>query len=115
MRVKAGKTTTAVITISGFIESPQARRLRTILDDAEKQGVRRVIIDITKVTFVSSTGLSLLVSYSNLKKDEWGQDSVILVGPGQSVKKAMQILGLTSLFNILPDIQTASSRFGLKD
>lgn len=115
MQVKQGKPLTAVITVSGFIETPQARKLRSVLDEADKQGVGRVIIDISKVPFISSTGLSLLVSYSNLKKGEWGQDSVILVGPGQSVKKAMQILGLTSLFNILPDIQTAASRLGLKD
>lgn len=115
MQVKTGKPMTAVITVSGFVETPQARQLRRVLDEAEHQGVGRVIIDISKVPFISSTGLSLLVSYSNLKKNEWGENSVILVGPAQSVKKAMQILGLTSLFNILPDIETAESRFGLTD
>jgi anti-anti-sigma factor len=115
MEVKAGQPATAVITVSGFVETPQARQLRKVFDDAEQQGVGRVIIDISKVPFISSTGLSLLVSYSNLKKNEWGQDAVILVGPAQSVKKAMQILGLTSLFNILPDMQTAASRFGLTE
>lgn len=113
LQIKTGPPTTAIITVSGFIETPQARRLRKVLDDAEKQGVGRVVFDISKVPFISSTGLSLLVSYSNAKKTEWGQDPVVLIGPTPSVEKAMQVLGLASLFCIVPDMQTAAAKFGL--
>ncbi|MFH1422284.1 MAG: STAS domain-containing protein [Planctomycetota bacterium] len=113
MQIHQGPPKTAVITLSGFIETPQARKLRKVLDEVEQHGVNRVLFDISKVPFVSSTGLSLLVSYSNTKKAEWGEDPVIIIGPAPSVEKAMQVLGLASLFCIMPDLSSAMSKFGL--
>jgi len=113
VEVREGPPITGIVTLSGLIETPQARDLRRVLDDVEKKGIGRVIFDLSEVTFVSSTGFSLLVSYANAKRDDWGNNPIVLAGPAPSVEKAMQMLGITGLFAVLPDLKSALRRFGL--
>jgi anti-anti-sigma factor len=115
VEVKDGPPITGIVRLSGLIETPQARDLRRVLDEVEGEdkGIGRVIFDLSKVTFVSSTGFSLLVSYANAKRGDWGENPIVLAGPAPSVAKAMQMLGITGLFLVLPDLESALSRFGL--
>lgn len=115
VEVKDGPPITGIVKLSGLIETPQARDLRRVLDEMESKdkGIGRVIFDLSEVTFVSSTGFSLLVSYANAKRSDWGENPIVLAGPAPSVEKAMQMLGITGLFMVLPDLKSALGRFGL--
>ena len=113
VEVKDGPPITGIIKLSGFIETPQARRLRRTLEEVEEKGIGRIIFDLAGVPFISSTGLSLLVSYANMKRGEWGETPVVLVGLLPAVEKAMQVLGISGLFMTMPDMKSALDRLGL--
>jgi anti-sigma B factor antagonist len=113
VEVKDGPPITGLITLTGLVETPQARRLRGTLEEVEAKGVGRIVFDLTEVAFISSTGLSLLVSYANMKRSEWGENPVVLVGLTPAVQKAMQVLGISGLFLVLPDMKSALEKFGL--
>lgn len=113
VEVKDGPPITGIVKIDGLIETPQARRLRRVLEEIEGKGVGRIIFDVCQVPFISSTGLSLLVSYANMKRADWGENPVVLVGLQATVEKAMQVLGISGLFMSMPDMESALSRFGL--
>jgi anti-sigma B factor antagonist len=113
VEVKDGPPITGVIRLTGFIETPQARKLRGVLDEVETKGVGRIILDLSEVPFISSTGLSLFVSYSNSKRGDWGANPVVLVGLLPDVQKAMQVLGISGLFLEMPDMNSALDKFGL--
>ena len=112
--VLEGPPKVGVVRAVGYIEAVQSRILREKLNELEKKGVRRVIIDLKDVLFVSSSGFSLLVNYVTRKKEEWGADSVLLVAPAPPVMQTIRILGLESFFSILPDMETALKKVGLK-
>ncbi len=113
VEVKDGPPITGIVKLSGLIETPQARDLRRVLDEVEGKGIGRIIFDLSEVTFVSSTGFSLLVSYANAKRSDWGDNPIVLAAAAPSVEKAMQMLGITGLFMVMPDLESALSRFGL--
>ena len=106
VEVKDGPPITGLVKITGLIETPQARKLRAVLDEVEAKGVGRIIFDLSGVPFISSTGLSLLVSYANNKRGEWGANPIVLVGPIPEVQKAMQVLGIAGLFMQMPELQS---------
>lgn len=113
VEVKDGPPITGIVKLTGYIETPQARRLRRVLDEVEDKRIGRIIFDMTEVPFVSSTGLSLLVSYANTKRGEWGENPVVLVGLLPAVEKAMQVLGISGIFLAVSDMKSALERFGL--
>lgn len=113
VEVKEGPPITGIIKIIGFIETPQARQLRKVLDEIEDKGIGRLFVDMTEVSFVSSTGISLLVSYANTKRGDWGANPVVLISPQPDVNKAMQVLGVANIFMIMKDLDSALSKFGL--
>jgi anti-anti-sigma factor len=113
VEVKDGPPITGVVTLKGLIETPQARHLRSVLDKLETKGIGRIIFDVCEVPFISSTGLSLLVSYANSKRGEWGENPIVLAGPMPEVERAMQVLGIFGLFVVMPDMDSALDKFGL--
>jgi anti-anti-sigma factor len=113
VEIKDGPPITGIVKLNGFMETPQARHLRRELDEVEGKGIGRIIFDLSEVPFISSTGLSLLVSYANTKRCDWGENPVVLVGLLPAVEKAMQVLGIAGLFATSPDMESALKKFGL--
>jgi len=113
VEVKDGPPITGLIKLKGLIETPQARLLRGMLDEIEAKGVGRIIFDMSGVSFVSSTGFSLLVSYANGKRNEWGENPVVLAGVTAAVQQSMSTLGITGIFTLLPDMKSALDSFGI--
>ncbi|RKY19461.1 MAG: hypothetical protein DRP63_00590 [Planctomycetota bacterium] len=114
VEVLEGPPKVGVVRAVGYIEAVQSRILREKLNELEKKGARRIIIDLRDVLFISSSGFSLLVNYVTRKKEEWGADCVLLVAPAPPVMQTIRVLGLESFFSILPDMETALKKVGLK-
>lgn len=70
------------------------------------QGVKNLILDLSAVKFVDSSGLSAILTANRL----WGADghSFILTGvQNENVKKLIEISKLTTVFTIIPTVQEA--------
>jgi anti-anti-sigma factor len=67
----------------------------------------RVVVDMTEVTFVDSTGLNVLVSGLHHARGRHGE--LALVGPTGIVRNALHVTGLHRLFVIRDSVEEASS------
>lgn len=67
----------------------------------------RVVVDMSEVTFVDSTGLNVLVS--GLHQARGRQGDLALVGPAGIVRNALHVTGLHRLFIIRDSVEEASS------
>lgn len=67
----------------------------------------RVVVDMSEVTFVDSTGLNVLVSGFHHARGQQGD--LALVGPVGIVRNALHVTGLHRLFVIRDSVEEASS------
>ncbi len=85
----------AVVVATGEIDLYTAPALRDSLVKAGESS-SRIVIDLTDVTFVDSTGLGVMLGALGRARDT--DRSVSLVGPTDMVKRVLQITHLDQVF-----------------
>ncbi len=73
-----------------------APRLREALTDLAGQGGVRVTLDLVGMTFIDSTGMSVLVT--GLKRLRETGGDLVLQSPSATTMKVLEITGLASVF-----------------
>ena len=82
-----------ILTLHGELDTAAAPVLRSVLDDIiEQQGNLDVIIDLAKLEFVDSRGLSELVAADRMAKEQGG--TVTLSAPRPRVHRLFELTGL---------------------
>lgn len=74
----------------------------------EKQPAKKVVVDLSKVGYIDSSGLATLVEL--LKKTKGQGGSLALSGMSEKVKSLFEITKLDKLFPIFPNHQEAVSK-----
>ena len=101
-------TDTRVISVSGEIHVTTAPEFSQRLNDAIAAGTRGVVIDMSGVEFIDSTGLSVLLN--GLRRVTRADGHLALVVSNPTVLRLFEITKLDSTFDILPDRETAIDR-----
>lgn len=70
---------------------------------------KKVIVDLSQVQHISSSGLRVLVSF--YKKIISLQGKLVLVGLNQNLRKIFKIVELDTVFEIYDSIEEAKSKF----
>ena len=92
---------THVIAIAGEIHVSTAPRFSVLLDDAIGRGKTAVVLDLSAVEFIDSTGLSVLLNGLRLVSHKHGR--MALACANQTVLRLFQITRLVDTFDIFPD------------
>lgn len=105
--------TARVITATDEIDNSNAQLVQEAVDTALGQA-DPVVVDLTRVTFIGSAGLSILVGATN-KAREQGRTLPIVVGDNRSVIRRIQSTGLESVFVLyqsLADVLAGEGQHG---
>ncbi|TAH18022.1 MAG: anti-sigma factor antagonist [Cytophagales bacterium] len=70
-----------------------------------EKGIRQVAIDISKVHYMNSTGLTILIRMLTLYRNVGGE--VVLINPSDSVNKVLIITKLNAIFQVLKNTEEA--------
>ena|SRR2546421_12730973 len=89
---------TAVVAVTGEVDLYTAPRLRETIDSAIAGTPRELVIDLSGVEFLDSSGLNLLVRAHKRLKPISG--SVTVRGAGGQVLKALELTKLTDVFTV---------------
>jgi anti-sigma B factor antagonist len=87
-----------VLAAAGELDVHTAPELRERLSELIGTGSKTILIELSGVTFVDSTALSVLVSA--LKRLRQADGDLQLSSPTASVRRVFEITGLTRLFTI---------------
>jgi len=90
-----------VIAARGEIDLFTAPELKQVVTDAIASGERRVVIDLTDVSFPDSTALGVLIGAVKRLRSRGGALAIVNTEP--SITKTFEITGLDQIFTILPD------------
>ena len=87
-----------VLQIVGDIDVHTAPRLRQELVALTESGRTNLVLDLTEVGFLDSSGIGVLVG--GLKRTRAHDCEFHLAGPPDAVRKVFQLSGLTRVFSI---------------
>lgn len=93
----------------GDLDHQTAPSLREKVEAQIEQGTRKVIIDCSKLSYISSYGLTVMVSLH--KKLDQVQGQLKLCRTQGGVAEVLNITGLKRLFDIYPSVATAEEAF----
>jgi anti-sigma B factor antagonist len=99
---------THLIAVRGEVHVSTAPEFSERLNDAIAGGKTGVVIDMTGVDFIDSTGLSVLLNA--LRRVTRQQGTLALAVSNPTVLRLFEITRLDSTFDILPDRETAIAR-----
>ncbi|MEJ7786599.1 MAG: STAS domain-containing protein [Solirubrobacteraceae bacterium] len=99
---------TRVITVSGEIHVTTAPEFSSRLNDAVAAGTRALVLDMSGVEFIDSTGLSVLLN--GLRRVTRADGRMALVVSNPTVLRLFEITKLDSTFDIQPTREAAIER-----
>ena len=105
--VTAGPAHT-LVTVAGECDLNTGRQLRDVLTSEVSRGVRRLILDLSGLTFMDSTGMQVLLSIRTVLTVRGG--TLALVSPQPVVARILELTGadqVIPIFDSLRDAQTA--------
>lgn len=88
----------SVVSVSGEVDVATAPELRGRLDEAIEQAPALLVVDLTKVSFIDSTALGVLIGAR--ERCTAAGVTIRLVVTEARILKIFEITGLTELFDI---------------
>lgn len=85
-------------------------RLRQTLDELLGSGDTRIVLDLSEVPWIDSSGIGLLVKILTSAKQRGG--SMKLLNPSKFTVQTLKMICLLDLFEIFEDQQKAVESFG---
>jgi anti-anti-sigma regulatory factor len=129
----AGRVPITIVSLDGELDASNFERLVDEMGQLYAAGTRNLLLDLTNLTFLASSGLIALSSIVRIMHGQppidpesgWGalhelgndvadgttQTAVQLAGPQPAVERVLQRTGLDRLFHIHPDRATALEAF----
>jgi len=128
-----GKVPVTILGVQGDLDASNYQDVIDSATQAYQAGARDILIDMSDVTFMSSSGIvalhsiALLVRGKELPDPEYGweafrtldrdrdsgiQEHVKLLNPQPQVDRSLELTGLKQFFEIYTDLDTALASFG---
>lgn len=101
-----GRNGYVVVAIWGEVDVYTAPQLRERLVELIDQGYHRIVVDLSRVEFLDSTGLGVLVGGLKRSRGHDGGD-LALVCTQPRIMKVFEVTGLTKVFSIGDSIEAA--------
>ena len=99
----------SVVNISGRIDAASAPELEEALEKLRKDGFKNLVLDMGEVTFISSSGLRVMLIARKAAKR--GRGRVVIAQPSERVIDTLDIAGLDVLFETYEDRESAIASY----
>jgi anti-anti-sigma factor len=104
-----GGRTVMVIYVSGHIDAASNAAFEAILGDPLRNRIRNVVLDLSRVEYVNSTGISAMIRYYRDFRALGGE--LVLAQVPREVGLSMHYLGLTAVVPFVKDTRSAVAYF----
>jgi anti-sigma B factor antagonist len=94
-----------VFELTGSLDIATSPTVRAALTSASERGGHQLIVDLTRVDFLDSTGLGALIG-GQRRAREFGGEVRIVAKEGQ-ILRLLRITGLLKVFSVYPTLEDA--------
>jgi anti-sigma B factor antagonist len=97
-----GEGSWTVVEATGELDISNSSELSRLILEAIEEGATRLAVDLSRVTFMDSSTLGVLVGCLKRARERDGE--VVLLGVNGSPRRVMEITGLDQAFTLLPSV-----------
>ena len=98
-----------VLSLEGnLMGGPDASALHSAINDLVSRGMTRIVIDLAKVEYMNSSGLSLLIGGAGTVKNAGG--ALVLANASAKIQSIIKITKLSAVLETLPSVEEAVRR-----
>jgi anti-sigma B factor antagonist len=94
-----------LVLVEGEVDIATAARLISVLNSSVAEAIKSVIVDLTHVGFMDSTGLALLIN-ANRRLSLRRKGFAVVCPPGQ-LRRVFEITDMIETLHVCPDRETA--------
>jgi len=98
-----------VVSVAGEIDMATAPQFREQLSSVISGGARRVVVDLARVTFMASAGITVLTGTHRALVGHGG--SLVLASPSPAVWRVLSLLGLDQVIPVMGSVADAAARW----
>ena len=95
----------AVLRVEGSVDPSTFKQFQATFRWLNREKILYVVVDMSRMTYISSSGLSLLVKAKTERTKRKGD--LVLVRPQTPIVNIMKILGLFNVFRVCSSVQEA--------
>jgi anti-sigma B factor antagonist len=95
---------TTIVSVEGELDLSSAPRLKWMMMDAFEAGRSRLVVDLSRTSFMDSTGLGVLIGVN--KRLQPGTQLLIVCPPG-AVAQVFEFSGTDGAFSLFPTLEVA--------
>ncbi len=99
----------AVLSLDGYVDSATSLNMDEAIDSILRQGVYRVIVDLTKVGYISSAGWGVFISKIKDIRENGG--GLKIAGMRPDVRDVFDLLGFGHIIDAHENVDEALSAF----
>ena len=103
--------TTCFVDIAGEVDVYTSPQLKQDLVSMAERGYKQVIVNLSQVEYLDSTGLGVLIG--GLKRMREAGGNLSLVAPGMRILRIFEITGLNKIFDIYAPEAEAADKEGV--
>jgi anti-sigma B factor antagonist len=100
----------AQVVLEGSVDAHTVERFQKALADLAEGGVLWLVVDLSKMEYISSVGLNVLVNARSERRKAGGD--LLLVAPQSHVLTIFKMLGLLEVLPISPTLDAAWTSLG---
>lgn len=98
METRTSEKDLPIIGLEGEVDVYTAPQLKQQMIVLLEQGAREIVVDLTKVDYLDSTALGVLIG--GLKRLRENDGNLMLICPSARIRRVFEITGLDKIFDI---------------
>lgn len=106
---KSSQEGTWILSLNGYLDAHTAPQFEKAVEDEFSAGHVRLIVDCAGLTYISSAGLGVFMSFVEEIREAGGDIKICALTP--KVYQVFEILGFPALFDIVEDVPAAIKRY----
>lgn len=98
-----------VLALDGYLDAHTAPQFENAIQEEMQAGNLNLIVDCGKLTYISSAGLGVFMSFIEEIREAGGDIKLAAIAP--KVYQVFEVLGFPALFDILESVEAAAAKF----
>lgn len=107
-----GKQPIAVLSLDGYVDSATSLNMDEAIDSILQQRIYHVVVDLTKVSYISSAGWGVFIS--KIKDIRENQGGLKIAGMRPDVRDVFDLLGFGHIIEAHDSVDEAVATFEVK-